>query len=116
LIEEDGFSISYGDGSEVSGDYVSDVFRVGSLAVKNMEFAVATDQSEVGTMGIMGIGFDTNEAITDFGGKPYRNIIDSMADQGLINSRAYSLWLNDLGKSKSSLRVRCLRKLTQIFY
>lgn len=105
MIQEDGFVISYGDGSEVAGDYVSDVFRVGSLAVKSMTFAVATAQYEVGNMGIMGIGFDTNEAITEFGGKPYRNIIDSMADQDLINSRAYSLWLNDLGKSKNLLLV-----------
>ncbi|KAJ5557064.1 hypothetical protein N7494_000979 [Penicillium frequentans] len=103
LIEEEGFLISYGDGSEVAGDYVSDVFRVGSLAVKKMEFAVATAQSDVGTMGIMGIGFDTNEAITDFGDKPYRNIIDSMADQGLINSRAYSLWLNDLESGEGNI-------------
>ncbi|KAJ5660881.1 uncharacterized protein N7484_000253 [Penicillium longicatenatum] len=103
LIEEDGFIIKYGDGSEVSGDYVSDVFRVGSLTVKKMEFAVATEQYEVGTMGIMGIGFDTNEAMTDFGSKPYRNIIDSMADQGLINSRAYSLWLNDLDSGEGNI-------------
>jgi hypothetical protein len=45
----------------------------------------------------MGIGFDTGESITNNGGKPYPNIIDVMVQQKIINTRAYSLWLDNLG-------------------
>jgi len=40
----------------------------------------------------MGIGFDTHESSP----RVYPNIIDDMVTQGLINTRAYSLWLDDL--------------------
>jgi hypothetical protein len=101
LVDKGGFYVSYGDGTEVWGDYVSDDFQVSSIAIKDLNFAVAR-REKIGNMGIMGVGFDTNEAITRSGAEPYKSIIDSMADQGLINSRAYSLWLNDLGKSEGT--------------
>lgn len=47
----------------------------------------------------MGIGFDLNEVqVQRLAKDPYRNLVDLMVDQKLIKSRAYSLWLNDLGK------------------
>ena len=58
--------------------------------------AVSTQASSVST-GIMGIGFDTGESIVDNGVKPYPNIIDVMVQQKIINTRAYSLYLDDLG-------------------
>ena len=58
--------------------------------------AVATYAAYVPT-GIMGIGFDTDESIVSSGGKPYPNIIDVLVQQKIINTRAYSLWLDDLG-------------------
>lgn len=100
MVDEGGFYISYADGSEARGDYITDNFRVGSIAIKDLNFAVATQATA--NMGIMGVGFDTNEATTRSGNQPYRSIIDSMVDQGLINSRAYSLWLNDLGKAEET--------------
>ena len=45
----------------------------------------------------MGIGYNTNEVQVDWLGKdPYPNLVDLMVEQGHIQSRAYSLWLNDL--------------------
>ncbi|KAJ5818617.1 hypothetical protein N7474_004208 [Penicillium riverlandense] len=102
LVDKGGFYSSYGDGTEVWGDYISDDFQVSSIKIKDLNFAVATRET-IGEMGIMGIGFDTNEAITETGAKPYKNIIDLMVDQGLINSRAYSLWLNDLESGIGSI-------------
>lgn len=58
--------------------------------------AVADETQNVPT-GIMGIGFDTDESIVGEGGQPYQNFIDAMVDQGIIQTRAYSVWLNDLG-------------------
>lgn len=68
--------------------------------------AVATDASYVST-GIMGISFDTDESIVTSGGQVYPNIIDVMVQQQIINTRAYSLWLDDLGMlSYSNLSLK----------
>jgi hypothetical protein len=50
-------------------------------------------------VGIMGVGYNTTEA-SEF---LYANIIDSMVQQGLINTRAYSLWLDDLESSTGQI-------------
>ena len=55
------------------------------------------DRAEYVPTGIMGIGFDTDESIVAEGSQPYHNFIDAMVDQGIIQTRAYSVWLNDLG-------------------
>lgn len=49
--------------------------------------------------GIMGIGYNNSEANVDTGnGTIYANLPNALVDQGVINTEAYSLWLNDLGK------------------
>jgi hypothetical protein len=58
-------------------------------------------QDENVPSGIMGIGFDTKESSlgsNGFGAGGYPNIIDVLVSEGLINSKAYSLYLDDLGK------------------
>lgn len=98
VLEQGTFHIQYvTPGSDVSGDYVKDVFGLGNIKIQNLIMAVATSAAQVDT-GILGIGFDTDESRVAQGGKPYRNIVDQMVDEGLINSRAYSLWLDDIGK------------------
>lgn len=78
------------------------MFSVGDASVKNLTMAYATYAAYVPT-GVMGIGFDTNEAITDEGGKPYQNFIDVLVSQNVTSTKAYSLWLNDLGKCNPKL-------------
>lgn len=87
------------------GDYFSDNFAIGDVVVKGMTLAVATEVKDA-TTGVMGIGFDSNESIVGNGGTPYKNLVDMMFEQGLINSRTYSLWLNDVGKSDSRTFVQ----------
>jgi hypothetical protein len=57
--------------------------------------------------GLMGIGYDANEASLDPQTETvpfeYPSIIDSMVSQGLISSKAYSLYLNDLEASTGSI-------------
>lgn len=43
----------------------------------------------------MGVGYNSSEAADTV----YSNIIDLMVEQGLINTRAYSLWLDDLSST-----------------
>jgi hypothetical protein len=50
-------------------------------------------------IGIMGIGYNSSEANLGTGnGTVYPNLPYAMANAGLINANAYSLWLNDLRK------------------
>jgi len=82
--------------SGVTGDYIQDNFAIGGMTIQALTMAVATQAAHVPT-GIMGIGFDVDESIASAGGTPYPNIIDVMVTQKIINSRAYSLWLDNLG-------------------
>ncbi|CRG89996.1 putative aspartic-type endopeptidase opsB [Talaromyces islandicus] len=99
LLNKGDFEIQYGtEGSDVQGDYISDTISFGGATVKQATMAVAYQVAQVPT-GIMGIGFDTNEAIVAEGGQPYKSIIDRMVAEGVISTKAYSLWLNDLFSS-----------------
>ena len=57
--------------------------------------------------GLLGIGYDTNEASDDPDDEQnpfiYPSIIDSMVSQGLISTKAYSLYLDDLQASTGSI-------------
>ncbi|TVY59715.1 putative aspartic-type endopeptidase opsB [Lachnellula suecica] len=102
VVEQDGFNISYVDGTGVAGDYFSDMFAIGGATVKGLEMGLASS----GTIGqgIMGIGYNTSEANIDTGnGTVYPNLPNQLVDEGLINSLAYSLWLNDLDSSTGSI-------------
>lgn len=92
----DDFSISYVDGEYAKGDYGKDIFYFDDGSnVTGLQFGIGLSSSS--SEGIMGIGFNLNEVqVQRLGKAPYRNLVDVMADQGLIKSRAYSLWLNDL--------------------
>jgi hypothetical protein len=56
-------------------------------------------------MGIMGIGYDFTEASNDGTATAfiYPSIIDTMVTQGLINTKAYSLYLDDLEEATGSI-------------
>lgn len=112
IVEQNQFNISYVDGTGSSGDYFEDTFTIGGGTIKNFEMGLALDTS-IG-VGIMGIGYNISEANVDTGnGTIYPNLPFAMADAGLINANAYSLWLNDLGMYNSKVdtdnanRCRC---------
>lgn len=48
--------------------------------------------------GLVGVGYQINEALEETTRKDYPNLPVAMMNSGLINSVAYSLWLNDLGR------------------
>ena len=76
---------------------MTDDFTIGGMTIKSLTMAVATQAAYVST-GIMGIGFDSDESIAASSGEQtvYKNLIDELMAQGLIGSKSYSLWLNDL--------------------
>ncbi|KAJ9198492.1 hypothetical protein DTO027B5_2755 [Paecilomyces variotii] len=96
------FNISYVDGSASTGDYVTDTVQIGGATLKNFQFGVGYVSSSA--EGVLGIGYTTNEVQVNRNGKsPYPNLPKAMVNAGLINSNAYSLWLNDLDANTGSI-------------
>lgn len=94
-IGRGGFSISYQDNSGVTGDYFTDVVSVGSAKLEKVVMGLAIQATR--GLGIMGIGYDAHESIAATDPKGiYPNIISQLRNQSVINTLAYSLWLNDL--------------------
>lgn len=87
-------TINYGDASDPTTHtsatirYYTDNLVFGDAELQNQTFGVVTESDGI-SQGIMGLapdlraGFDSNE--------PYSMVLTSMADQGLINSRVFSL-------------------------
>lgn len=96
------FSISYADTTGASGDYVSDILHIGGKDVNPIQFGVGyvSNSSE----GVMGIGYPSLEVQVQVdNAKSYPNIPQAMTSQGLIQSPAYSLWLDDLESATGSI-------------
>jgi len=70
--------------------------------IKGLQFGIGLETTS--SEGILGIGYNRNEVQVEWLGKdPYPNIVDLMVAQGYIQSRAYSLWLNDLGSNTGEI-------------
>lgn len=96
------FEIGYGDGSQYQGEYFSDNLVVGEAKLKGVTMAVAQSAqnlvgsgSSLANNGLMGIGFDSNEARVDEGDRSYQGVVSQLKKQGLIKTLSYSLWLDD---------------------
>jgi len=99
------FYIQYGDGTAAEGDYITDNLAIGGATVKSLEMGLAYNVTLF--TGLLGIGYDTNEASDSANDEQnpfvYPSIIDSMVSQGLISTKAYSLYLDDLQASTGSI-------------
>jgi hypothetical protein len=96
------FNISYVDGSGAAGDYAKDTFNFGGKSIEGLQFGIGYTSSS--PEGILGIGYTLNEVqVNRAGGKAYPNLPQLLADNGDINSNAYSLWLNDLDASTGNI-------------
>ncbi|KAK0645926.1 aspartic peptidase domain-containing protein [Cercophora newfieldiana] len=96
------FNISYVDGSGASGDYVSDTVSFGSSKLDRLQFGIGYNSTNA--QGILGIGYPINEVQVGRAGKqPYRNLPAQMVADGMIQSNAYSLWLNDLDANTGNI-------------
>jgi hypothetical protein len=51
----------------------------------------------------MGVGFDTNEAPNDGPDGVYQSVMDNLVKSGIIDRKAFSLYLNDLDASTGSI-------------
>ena len=87
------FNTSFGDGSTAVGPFSEDVFGIGDVMIDNVQFGVAEDVNSTSgyAVNLMGIGYSENEATEHI----YPNIPEILRDTGVINSRLYSIYLND---------------------
>lgn len=87
--------LRYGDNSYAAGEFGSDILQVngGAISIKNMEFIKAY---EADTLGVFGIGMPELEVSAHRQQNPfeYKNFPIRLKDAGLIDSVAYSMWLN----------------------
>lgn len=98
----DKFNISYVDGSGAWGDYAKDTFHFGGKSIEGLQFGIGYHSSS--PEGILGIGYPINEvAVSRAGLRPYPNLPQLLADNGDIQTNAYSLWLNDLDASTGNI-------------
>jgi Eukaryotic aspartyl protease len=96
LLVPNGFNITYaGPGDSDAGDWGSDTITVGgSPSIKAQTIGVSLDGFD--THGVMGIGYDTNEAYdSQADNGVYPSTVDQMLTQGIIHRKAYSLYLNE---------------------
>ncbi|PKS12958.1 hypothetical protein jhhlp_000299 [Lomentospora prolificans] len=93
-LVDNSFNISYVDGSGASGDFVTDVLTIGDASVEDLQFGVGLNTTS--PRGILGIGYTSNEAnVLRDGVKPYENLPIKLVSQGLIQSAAFSMFLDD---------------------
>jgi elongation factor G len=86
------------DGSSSKGDYFTDAFEIGGATLSNLTMGLGR-RTDI-AYGLVGVGYAVNEAIvgtTQSLSSVYPNLPVDMVNEGLINTVAYSLWLNDLG-------------------
>ncbi|KAK4227930.1 putative aspartic-type endopeptidase opsB [Podospora fimiseda] len=96
------FNISYVDGTGASGDYVSDTVSFAGTKINRLQFGIGYSSSN--SQGILGIGYPLNEVQVGRAGlRPYNNLPLQMVEEGLIQSNAYSLWLNDLDANTGNI-------------
>jgi len=91
------FNNTYADGSTVVGPFGRDAIGIGNVLIQDVQFGVAEEvNSTTGyATGLMGLGYSINEVTRH----RYPNIPDVLVDAGVINSRLYSVYLNDEGRS-----------------
>lgn len=89
------FNISYVDGTAASGDYATDTLSIGGQTLSDFQFGIGLVSSS--SESVLGIGYTSNEIQVNRNQQSaYPNLPAAMVDAGLIQSNAYSLWLNDL--------------------
>ncbi|KAF3932192.1 Candidapepsin-2 [Dactylellina cionopaga] len=96
-FSRDGFSIGYVDGSHAKGDYISEVFHMGNITINDMQIGIGSDTDI--SAGILGIGYAANSVSQT----EYPGLVDNLVAHGYINSRAYSLYLNDQESNTGSI-------------
>lgn len=109
------FVISFGDKSEYNGSFYKDTVRLGGASLEKVQFGVSTKTANLrafgdgtDTSGLIGVGFEANEATVDSVGTMYPNIISDLQANHLIKHKSFSLYLNGPGTSISIFKYNLI--------
>ena len=98
------FFTQFGDSSKYNGTFYKDTFNIGGGTLENVQFGVTTktedlvkDDEGFTAVGLIGVGFESNEATNIYYNYQYPNIITELYNNGLIGAKAFSLYLNGQG-------------------
>ncbi|KAF9879616.1 aspartic endopeptidase [Colletotrichum karsti] len=97
VVSRNSFDITYLDGKNIKGDYISDTISVNGKKVSNQQLGLAIHT--VKGSGLLGLGFSTGLSTR----RSYPTVLDNMVSQKLIGRKAFSLWLNDLSSSEGTV-------------
>ncbi|KAF7192430.1 putative aspartic-type endopeptidase OPSB, partial [Pseudocercospora fuligena] len=108
------FNVTYGDGSQELGIFASDVVALGDVTLSNYTFGLANKvQVSPGTpngpqYGIMGINYDSATFNCTSPNDPTTctlipTVVDRMCESGVIDSRSYSIYLDDVLEQKGNI-------------
>lgn len=104
LLPNGSFFTSYGDGTMIFGDFITDDIGFGGNLIVENQVLGSASFTYVGTVGMMGIGLDVDEAGKVFYGETvYLTTIDELQSQGFINAKAYSQWLDKRDSTSGSI-------------
>lgn len=95
------FYIKYADGTFAIGDYATDTLSIGGQDISDLQFGIGYNSTS--NNGILGIGYEANEVQLQYTGDTYRNLPATLVNRNVIQSNAYSLWLNDLDANTGSI-------------
>ena len=98
------FFTQFGDSSKYNGTFYKDTVNIGGGTLENVQFGVTTktadlvqDDQGFTAVGLIGVGFESNEATNIYDNYEYPNIITELYNNGLIGAKAFSLYLNGQG-------------------
>ncbi|MCJ1350587.1 MAG: hypothetical protein MMC33_000568 [Icmadophila ericetorum] len=94
------FSTTYKVGFQGDGDYFNDEIMIGcaTLTKITLGLGIAGNFSSNSVEGILGLGSGRDGGTGSGGSENYANVLDTLKSQGYINTRAFSIWLNDEGQ------------------
>lgn len=99
------FNIQYADDTMAIGDWGTDTLTIGDSTLKKFSFALANETNS--TIAVLGVGFRGLEttALQQYTENPYTyaNLPEALVEAGLINSKVYSLYLNDKDATSGSI-------------
>lgn len=93
--------IVYADTSTAKVNYYTDNISIGGLQISGQQFGVANGTSGI-ALGVMGMGPNVVYGYNS-SSQPHSLVLDSMASQGLIASRAFSLNLREHDDATGSI-------------
>ncbi|THV96143.1 acid protease [Aureobasidium pullulans] len=107
-VARDGLDVTYGDWSTRSGDYITDVVRIGDVSITGTRLGLAYDTHDSSGVefGIMGLGYPRNEADNEAienTGRLYPTFVEALVHNNAIASRLYSIHLNRLDQPGSMI-------------